>query len=299
MDFSRLLETHREGRADVTIASMPVTRAQAQRLGVVRADDAGRITHLVEKPQTDADLAPLRTPPEWFQKRGIQAKGREYLANMGIYLFRREVLFEMLNTQPPLVDFVLQIFPRCFQKYRFRAHLFDDYWADLGTIKSYHEANLALASDEPPFDFHTPDGVIYTRMRYLPASRISAAQVEQCLVSDGCIIQAGTRLQRCLVGVRSRIGRNVTLRDTVIIGADRFETEAERTDNRARSIPDFTVGDGSIIERAILDKDCRVGRNVQIVNRQKLQDAQGDNYVIRDGIVVIPNEAVVPDGTVI
>lgn len=299
MDFREMLRTHRDSKADVTIASVPVPRERASSYGVLRADDTGRIVQLVEKPQTDAQLSPLRTAAAWLEKRGLAPRGREYLANMGIYLFRRDVLFDMLNRQPPEMDFVLQIFPRCLPAQRFQTHLFDGYWADLGTIQSFHEAHLALAGDNPPFDFHTPDGVIYTRMRYLPASRINAARMEHCLVSDGCVIGAGTTLERCLVGLRSRIGKNVTVRDSVIIGADRFETDAERADNRRQGTPDFTIGDGSVIERAILDKDCRIGRNVKIINRDKLRDGQGDNYVIRDGIVVIPNEAVVPDGTVI
>jgi glucose-1-phosphate adenylyltransferase len=299
MDFREMLQTHRESTADVTIASVPVPRERASRYGVIRTDEAGRIVQIVEKPQTDAQLAPLRTPGAWLEKRGVVPGSREYLANMGIYLFRRDALFELLNRQPPEMDFVLQIFPRCLPTHNFQTHLFDGYWADLGTIQSFHEAHLALASDNPPFDFHTQDGVIYTRMRYLPAARISAAKMEHSLVSDGCVIQEGTVLDGCLVGLRSRIGKNVTVRDSVIIGADRFETDAERADNRRQGIPDFTIGDGSLIERAILDKDCRIGRNVKIINRDKLRDGQGENYVIRDGIVVIPNAAIVPDGAVI
>jgi glucose-1-phosphate adenylyltransferase len=299
MDFREMLRTHRDNKADVTIAAVPVSKDRAGHYGILRADDSGRIVQLVEKPKTDAQLAPLRTPAAWLEKRGAAPRGREYLANMGIYLFRREALFEFLNAQPPETDFVLQIFPRCLPTHRFQTHLFDGYWADLGTIQSFHEAHLALASDNPPFDFHTPDGVIFTRMRYLPASRVCAARMANCLISDGCIIQPGTTLERCLVGLRSRIGANVTVRDAVIIGADRFETDTERADNRRQGIPDFTIGDGSVIERAILDKDCRVGKNVKIINRDKVRDAQGANYLIRDGIVVIPNEAIVPDGTVI
>jgi len=136
-------------------------------------------------------------------------------------------------------------------------------------------------------------------MRFLPASRMSNARLEQCLISDGCVIHSGTRIERCVVGVRSRIGHDVNLRTSVMIGADRFETDEERTENRKRGIPDFGVGDGSIIEQAILDKDCRIGRNVQIANRRQVQSDEGPNYVIRDGIVVIPKAAVVPDGTVI
>jgi glucose-1-phosphate adenylyltransferase len=166
-------------------------------------------------------------------------------------------------------------------------------------VKAYHEANLALASDSPPFNFHTPEGVIYTRMRNLPASRVCNAALSQCLVSDGCLIDCGTRAERCVIGVRARVGRNVTLRDAVMIGAGHYETEPERAGARARGLPDVGVGDGSVIERAILDKDCRIGRDVRVINRAGVQEADGDNYAIRDGIVVIPKGAVLPDGTVI
>jgi glucose-1-phosphate adenylyltransferase len=218
---------------------------------------------------------------------------------MGIYLFRRQVLMDLLAQNPSADDWVLQIFPQCLGTHRVRAHLFDGYWEDLGTIRTYYEASLSLASDDPPFRFHIPDGIIYTRMRYLPASRIAAANVDQCLISDGCVVQPGTEMARCVLGLRTRVGQNVVLRDVVILGADRYETEAERADNRKKGLPDPGIGDGSVIERAILDKDCRIGKNVRIVNRRNVQEEEGANYVIRDGIVVIPNEAVVPDGTVI
>jgi glucose-1-phosphate adenylyltransferase len=299
MDFRDLVQTHRDSEADVTIAVMPVSREKATGVGVVRVQDDGRITSIVEKPHTDAQFAELRTSASWLQQRGVRAEGREYLANLGIYLFSRQALFELLGTPPLGHDLVMEIFPRALASRRIQAHLFDGYWEDLGTIKSYHAASLALASDRPPFDFHSGEGVIYTRMRYLPAARVSAAQATQCLISDGCVVQPGTLIERCLLGVRSRIGRDVSLRDTVIIGADRFETDTERTSNARRGIPSFTVGDGSVIENAILDKDCRIGKNVRIVNEQRLQNAEGENHVIRDGIVVIPNSAVIPDGTVI
>jgi glucose-1-phosphate adenylyltransferase len=299
MDFRQLVRNHRETRADVTIAVLPVSREQVSGFGIVRVDDSGRVIGFVEKPTTDEQLEPVFTPPEWIDRRGIAAQGRSYLASMGIYLFNRETLFELLNDKPLAKDFGKEIFPRSISTHRVGVHLFDGYWEDLGTVKSYHEANLALASDNPPFDFHSPEGVIYTRMRFLPASRVSGARLEQTLISDGCIVQPGTELTRCVVGVRSYIGRNVTLRDTVIIGADRYETDAERAANQARGLPSLGVGDGSVIERAILDKDCRVGRNVRIVNRRGLPEGEGENYVIKDGIVVIPKATVVPDGTVI
>jgi glucose-1-phosphate adenylyltransferase len=265
----------------------------------VRVDESGRVTGFVEKPQTDAALEPVHMSDEWLASRGIQARGRPYLASMGIYVFEREALLKLLQAQPPATDFGKEVFPRSIVSHKVCTHVFDGYWEDLGTIKAYHEASLALASDDPPFDFHSPEGIIYTRMRFLPASRMSGATVEQCLVSDGCIVQPGADLHRCVMGVRSRIGRNCTLRDTVLIGADRYETDAERQANRERGIPDLVVGDNVVIERAILDKDCRIGHNVRIVNRAGVEEYEADNYVIRDGIVTIPRGSIVPAGTVI
>jgi glucose-1-phosphate adenylyltransferase len=299
MDFRHMLQTHRDSKADVTIGVVAVPRERAIEVGVARVQDDGRISSIVEKPRSDAQFRELQTPAAWLAQRATATPGHDYLANMGIYLFRRDALCDMLSVQPPAHDLVMEVFPRALANRRLQAHLFDGYWEDLGTIKSYHAASLALASDHPPFDFHMGESIIYTRMRYLPASRVTAAHLEQCLISDGCIVQPGTRIERCMLGVRSRIGRNVLLRDTVIIGADRFETDAERAENQKRGIPDYTVGDGSVIEHAILDKDCRIGCNVHILNKDRPQNAEGDNFVIRDGIVVIPNGAVVPDGTII
>jgi glucose-1-phosphate adenylyltransferase len=180
-----------------------------------------------------------------------------------------------------------------------RAYLFDGYWEDLGTVQAYHEAHLTLAGDDPPFDFHSPEGVVYTRMRNLPPAHVLAARVEQSILSDGCHVGDGATLERCVVGVRSRVGRDVVLRETVCNGADRFENDEERAANHARGQPDFGIGDGCVIQRAIIDKDCRIGRGVRIVNAAGVRDAESDLYVIRDGIVVIPNGTVVPDGTVI
>lgn len=299
MDFSHLIESHRQSRADVTIAVLPVSAEQASGFGIVQLNDAGRVVGFLEKPKTQEELAPWRTPSEWLERRGIRAPGRHYLASMGIYLFSRDALFHLLNAPPLATDFGKEIFPRSIHSHHVQAHLFDGYWEDVGTIKAYHEASLALTGNNPPFDFHSPEGVIYTRMRYLPASRLVNASVDHCLVADGCLVQSGASVQRCILGVRTVIGRNARLRDTILIGADRFETPAEREEDARRGVPGVGVGDGSVIENAILDKDARVGANVHIVNRERVQEAEGKNYVIRDGIVVIPKGAVVLDGTVI
>jgi glucose-1-phosphate adenylyltransferase len=299
MDFRQLVKTHEENQADVTIAVLPVNESQVAGFGIMRLDDSGRVVGFVEKPTTAEQRTPLRLTPQWLERQGIPAKGREYLASMGIYLFSKRVLIDLLKTPPPATDFGKEIFPRSIKTHRVQAHLFDGYWEDVGTVKSYHEASLALAGDNPPFDFHSPEGVIYTRMRFLPASRIGAASMEHCLVSDGCVVQQGTRLERCVLGVRSQIGRDVTVRDTIIIGADRYASEAEKAANLKEGVPNFGVGDGSVIERAILDKGCRIGRNVRIVNQRGIKELVASNFAICDGIVVVPKDGVVPDGTVI
>src|SRR5947207_1515460 len=253
MDFRDLQKTHRDNQADVTIAVLPVRQEQTSGFGITQVDQTGRVIGFVEKPKTEEQLQPVRMPVEWVQSRGIEDTSRQYLASMGIYMFNRKTLFELLNQTPRSTDFGREIFPSSIRTHRVHAHLFDGYWEDLGTIKAYHESNLALASDHPPFDFHSQEGIIYTRMRFLPASRFLGAKLEQSLVSDGCVIQAGTQITNSVIGLRSRIGRNVTFKDTVFIGADRFETDAERAQNQTRSLPDIGLGDGAHLERAILD----------------------------------------------
>jgi glucose-1-phosphate adenylyltransferase len=298
MDFDRLVESHRSSGADATLAVVPVSREQAAHLGVVGVDDHGRITALVEAPGPGPRLDELRQPSGWASRRQIPA-GRDYLASMGIYLFNRGTLFDLLTSSAGTHDFGQHVFPRAVAEHHFQSYLFTGYWEDLETIRSYHAVSMALASDEPPFDFHSPEGVIYTRMRNLPASRVSAAHMDQALVSDGCTVEAGARLERSVVGVRSRIGRDVTLRDSVVFGANYFEWERPEAGPALEGAPPIGVGAGTVIKRAIVDKNCRIGRNVRIVNERGLNNVEADNYVIRDGIVVIPNRAVVPDGSVI
>lgn len=299
MDYRHLIKTHRETGADVTIAVLPVPVEQTAGFGLVKLDDAGRVTNFIEKPKQPELLEPFRVAPEWFEACGIPAKNRCYLASMGIYLFTRDALFHLLNAKPLATDFGKEVFPRSIHTHKVHAHLFDGYWEDVGTIKSYHEANLALCSEDPPFDFHHPDGVIYTRMRYLPASRTDSARLEHAVVSDGCVIGAGSTISHCVLGIRTQIGKNVALKDSVIIGADRYESARAKEENERRGMPNLGVGDGSTINNAILDKDARIGANVQIINRDKVRNGEGKNFVIQDGIVVIPKASVVLDGTVI
>jgi glucose-1-phosphate adenylyltransferase len=299
MDFRKLVETHRTAGADITIAVIPVKREEAHAFGIMRLDETGRIVDFVEKPKTDVALDQVRTPGVWIDARGIPAKGREYLASMGIYLFKRDVLNDLLNHRPAYADFGKDLFPAAYRRLKVQAHLFDGYWEDVGTIKAYHQASLALTSDNPPFYFHSPEGVIYTRMRFLPASRVSGAEVRNCLLSDGCIVKDGAKLSQSILGVRSRVERNVTLKETIVIGADRYETDDERRQHLAEGVPNIGIGEGSVIERAILDKDCRIGRGVRITNAKGVQEAETEHYVIRDGIVCVPKAVAVPDGMVV
>lgn len=299
MDYRQLYQTHLDSKADVTLAVLPVNAEASSGFGIMRLDDHGKVIGFTEKPQTPEALAPFHTPTEFIEARGIQAGGRNYLASMGIYLFNRETLFSLLNAAPLAADFGKEIFPRIIGKLHVQAHLFDGYWEDVGTIKSYHDANLALCDPNPPFEFHSGAGVIFTRARYLPASRVNAARLENALISDGCVVGAGTSVQRCVVGIRTQIGRDVKLKNSVIIGADRIETPAEKDANKRRGVPSMGIGDRTVIENAILDKDCCIGEGVQIVNRDQVKNGEGKNYVIRDGVVVIPKGAVVEDGTMI
>ncbi|NBR05617.1 MAG: glucose-1-phosphate adenylyltransferase [Planctomycetes bacterium] len=299
MDFRELHKFHQETKADVTIAVLPVSQEQVSGFGVVQVDETSKVHAFTEKPKTIEEIEPYAVSSDWLARSGIHAKNRPYLASMGIYLFNRKALLDLLNSRPLATDFGKEIFPRSIKNYNVKAFLFDGYWEDLGTIKAYHEANLALATQTPPFDFHSPNGVIYTRMRFLPASRFHGATLSNTLVSDGCVIEEGSNLNNCVIGVRSRIGKNVTLKESVIIGADRFESDKERSDNLAKGIPNLNVGDNSVIHCAILDKDCRVGRNVKLINARKIQHDEGNNFVIRDGIICVPRGSIIPDGTII
>jgi glucose-1-phosphate adenylyltransferase len=306
MDYRPLIETHRKSGAEVTIACIPVKEDQTAGFGLMRVDDSGRVRGFVEKPKTEAARQPYHTSSEWIEGKGIAANGRNYLANMGIYLFNTEKLIEMLNTpvQDKLHhamllphDFGSNVFPHHVETRHIHAHLFDGFWEDLGTIRSYHDTSLALGEAKPPFDFFEPEGVIYTRMRNLPASRINGAKLDRATIADGCVIGSGSTIEHSMIGVRSVVGANCYLRDVVMIGSDGFETTADILENRRQNRPDLNIGDGSRIERAILDKDCRIGRNVVISDRAGDPDSDdpAGRFCIRDGIVCVPRAAVIPD----
>jgi glucose-1-phosphate adenylyltransferase len=299
MDFQKVLRAHQDCDADVTLAVLPVTAEQASNYGVVRVDAAGRIAQMVEKPKAPAQLPQLRSAREWWQQQKPTATRGEYLANMGIYFFKRQALLDLLARHAAAHDMVTEILMHSLASHHLHAYLFDGYWEDLGSVKTYFEANLALTTEHPPFDFYAEEGVIYTRMRDLPASRVLNADVAQSLVSDGCLVEPGARIERSVIGVRSHIGKNARLREVVMMGANFYDIQSQGDGQSNPNQPCLGIGEGSVVEKCIVDKNCRIGRNVKILNRQKQQHADGPNYYIRDGIVILPNSAVVPDGTVI
>ncbi len=298
MDFQELIRTHHESNADVTLATLPVEDDQVSKYGILKADENKRVNGLVEKPKSMDQLSEYKIPTEKLKQWGMKNPRGNYLANMGIYLFKRDSLADLLEKYPDANDVVTEILSNCYQNIHVQSHLFEGYWEDVGSIKTYFQANLALTQDHPEFDFYSSD-LIYTRMRNLPATRILSARFEQCLVSDGCLVEEGADLHRCVLGVRSYIGRNVRMKDVICMGANYFEDETPDVYKQSKEGPHLGVGEGSKLERVIIDKNCRIGKHVQIINTNKKENEDGDNYYIRDGIVVIPNGSIIPDGEVI
>ena len=288
MDYRKMLDTHRRHLGDITVAVTPVSAELASSFGILRMNAQGRITHFEEKPR------PERLPELVSEVPGL---GPVYLASMGLYLFGRGAL-ETCSADASLVDFGRHVIPSFVPRMRIQAHVYRGYWEDVGTISSYFEANLALCEAMPPFDFYDAARPVYTHPRFLPASKIEGCQVRRSLISEGCIM-VGAEVDRVVVGIRSRIGRGTQVRDSLVLGADFYETVDEIEKAIARGIPPLGIGPDSIIQHAIIDKNARVGRGVRIVNPEGLREKDGPGYYIRDGIVIVPKNAVIPDGTVI
>ena len=296
MNYADMLATHVDRGADVTIAGIPVDEAAASGLGIMRMDDDGRVVGFLEKPQTKADLDMVRTSPGWIERHGIAARGRTLMASMGIYLFDRDCLLDLL-TKTDYQDFGKEVFPASIRAKHVQLHPFDGYWEDIGTIRSYFQCNRELASTSPPFDLVNAEAPIYSRGRFLPPSRLGGASIRDSLVSDGCVIESGAVIENSVIGLRCRIGRNVVIRDSVILGNDYYETEHGLADDAARGLPPLGIGDDTIVSGAIVDKNVRIGRRARIVNEHGWVDTADDpRFTVRDGIAVVPKDAVVPDG---
>ncbi len=296
MNFRKMLESHQQAEADVTISAVPVASEDASALGIMRLDDGGRVAGFMEKPQTEDDLDGFRTDPAWIDAHGIESRGRDCLASMGIYLFDRNVLVDVLE-KTAYQDFGKEIFPASIRARHVQVHLFDGYWEDIGTIKSFYEANIALAGKTPPFDLTSAEAPLYSRARFLPPTRIDDATITRSLIADGCIIEKGAVIENSVIGLRCLIGRDVVIRNSVLMGNDFYESPVERLHGGQAGRPPLGIGPGTRIEGAIIDKNCHIGRNVRIANERGLASTEETEHgMIRDGIFVVPKAAVLPDG---
>jgi glucose-1-phosphate adenylyltransferase len=290
IDFRELMESHLDSGADLTIATLPVSRHDATGFGIMHTNAQRRITQFVEKPTDPATLESLRIPAPLLAELGLPTESELFQASMGIYLFNREVLERCLDND--FDDFGKNIIPAAIGQHRVQAHVFQGYWEDIGTIRSFFEANLALAEIKPTFSFYRADGPIYSRPRFLPASKLNGATVSRAVVSDGCIITEAT-LERCVIGIRSIIEAGAVLKNVVMMGADHYEGQVAPP----AGAPPIGIGRHSTITNAIVDKNARIGENVVINPEGKTEDHDAENYFIREGIVIVPKNAVIPDGT--
>lgn len=296
MDFERMLDDHQRSNADVTIAAKPVDRKEASALGLMQADDSGRVIGFVEKPKTKEEQDRAAVDPKWIDARGLDSQGRDCLASMGIYLFNRQALYDALSDESQS-DFGKEIFPSLIDKQRVQLHLFDGYWEDIGTIRSFYESNLQLAQPNPPFDLSSATAPIYTRARFLPPTRIDGAQVTGSLVADGCVIEPGAKVENSVIGLRCHIGRDVTIRNTVLMGADYYESDTRVDENDAAGLPRIGIGPSTVIDGAIIDKNCRIGAGARVVNDAGHENHEADQgCVVRDGVIVVPKNATLPPG---
>jgi glucose-1-phosphate adenylyltransferase len=265
-------------------------------MGIMRVDDNGRVVGFLEKPQTPQELDLVRTDPAWIDARGVHSRGRDCLASMGIYLFNRKTLINALE-KTAYRDFGKEVFPASMRTHRVQLHLFDGYWEDIGTIKAFYEANLQLACAQPPFDLSVAGAPIYTRPRFLPPSRIDRATISRSLVADGCVVEEGAVIENSIIGLRCIIGRDAVVRNSVLMGNDFYEPPGQIAADGGSGRPRLGVGPGTRIEGAIVDKNCRIGRNVRVVNHRDLDATEETEFgMIRDGIVVLTKGATLPDG---
>jgi glucose-1-phosphate adenylyltransferase len=300
MDYRRFLETHRENHADITISVLPIDEKRASDFGLMKVNQKGQIIDFSEKPKGEdirkmwVDTSSLGLPAE-------QAKKQPYIASMGIYVFNKEVMHKLLREHPQHTDFGKEVIPAAASKYNVQAHLFNGYWEDIGTIEAFYNANLALTQQPlPPFSFYDEKAPIYTRARHLPPTKLLDAQILESIVGEGCILK-DCRVVNSVLGIRSRVEAGCIIEDSLIMGADYYESYAERNSSADEDTIPVGIGANSTIRRAIIDKNARIGRQVQIVNTARVQESnrETEGFYIRNGIVVILKNAVIPSGTVI
>jgi len=290
MDFGNMFRNHEKNGADITIATIPVTEKEATEFGILKSDEEHKITSFIEKPGYDK-------LPDWLSDTGstMQGLGRNYLASMGIYLFKREVLFELLQKQvKDATDFGKEIIPHCIEGHKVFSYQYDGYWTDIGNIASFFEANLALTKDVPDFNFFDNSKTIFSRARMLPPAKITG-RLEHTLAADGCILLAD-KVENSVIGIRTRIGYGSHVDHCYLMGSDFYETLEEMAYAASQGIPKLGIGDNCYIKNAIVDKNARIGNNVRINGGSHLPDGDHELYTIKEGIVVVKKGAVVPDG---
>lgn len=286
MDYHEMIRFHIDTKADITLAVQPAEARLASSLGILKCTPDGRIVAYREKPSVE-ELPGLESLPD---------DEKPYMASMGIYVISIDLLKDILAI--PGDDFGKDITPQAFSQFRMMGYVFHGYWADIGTIRRFYEVNLELTSPQRPFDLHNPHWPIYTRARYLPPSEIYGATLHHVLLTDGCRVMDAT-INNAVIGLRSVIGSQVNIKDSVIMGADYYEDDQERAGNRRLGRPDVGIGANSVIEAALIDKNARIGQNVQIHSLPNRPDSETPNWVVRDGLVIIPKNAVIPDETII
>ncbi|MDP6443661.1 MAG: glucose-1-phosphate adenylyltransferase [Pirellulaceae bacterium] len=290
MDYGEMLRTHRQSGADVTIAALPVDRRDAQSLGVMRVDESGRVKGFLEKPQSEDEIDMVAMEPALIDSLGVESKGRDCLASMGIYIFNRDVLVRALD-MTPYQDFGKEIFPAAIRSQHVQAYAFDGYWEDIGTIRAFYDANLSLASSNPPFQLTAADSPIYSRARFLPPSLIEGGAISGSLIADGCRIGSGSTIENSVIGLRCTIGENVKIVNSIIMGHDDYDWE-----DSSKSAPP-AIGDGAVIAGSIVDKNCLIGAGARIENTIDAVDLDvTPECVIRDGIPVVVKNSVIEPG---
>lgn len=294
MNYAAFIRRHEEAKADVTVAACPQIEDNASSFGLMHVDDAGMITRFAEKP-TGGALEAMRIDPEAVV--GGMRAGAPFLASMGIYIFNAQVLRELLVANPESHDFGKEIIPAALGEYRMAAHFFHGYWEDIGTIRAFYRANIAL-TEPGQMSLYDPDFPLYTRPRYLSPTRVNEAHIEHALIAEGSVL-GKCRIRQSVVGIRSRIEHDVELDGALVMGNDYYETETEIAASEARGVPPLGIGEGTTVRGAIVDKNARVGRGCAIVNEKGVDQEDGLYHYVRDGIVIIPRDAIVPDGTVI
>jgi glucose-1-phosphate adenylyltransferase len=298
MDYTPFIERHRWTRADVTISVTAAREEEASDFGLLKIDETGRVIEFSEKPKGEA-LEEMRVDTTRLGLSPEQAQRRPFLASMGIYVFRKEVLRQLLiDEMPKAADFGKEVIPEALSRYKVQAFLFDGYWEDIGTIGAFYRANIEMTLPLPPFNVFDSDAPMYTRPRYLPGSKLLDCHIQSSIITEGCIINGAT-ITDSVIGIRSRIEHGSRLEGVLMMGADFYQNLEELQADVNRGYPRIGVGPNCSIRRAIIDKNARIGAGVQILNEAGHKQLEADGYFIRDGIVIIPKTGVIPDGTVI